>query len=190
VRKLPRKPDLRIMKTHKALIDALPTLLGRQNFADLTVNSLCNEALVSRATFYSHFNDKYDLLEYWLTYSEQKNMNKYNTCEQMEMMVNQFIKKNKIIITNLVDNANSETLKILCKHLLSILDISVEKNENGGIDPKNIILANFCSGGLIYYLTWQIENKFPPDVQMMNTYFLNIMQYLLKWEPIQDINTD
>ena len=54
------KTDLRIRKTYKALCDAFVTILEKKRFDDLTVNELCDEAMIRRATFYKHFADKYD----------------------------------------------------------------------------------------------------------------------------------
>jgi len=48
-------------------MNAVLKLLNRRNFEKITVNDICEEALVSRATFYAHFNDKYDLFKYWNT---------------------------------------------------------------------------------------------------------------------------
>ena len=56
--------DLRIVKTKKALSEALFSLLRKMPFDELTVNALCTEAGVRRATFYKHFKDKYDFLSY------------------------------------------------------------------------------------------------------------------------------
>lgn len=189
VTKLPinaKKEDLRIKRTDRALSNAMFALLEHQNFLQLTINDLCNEALVSRATFYAHFADKYALLEYWLLDLKPKYMGQDNTYEQLEMKVNQFAQQHPIIIRNLVDKANDETLKILCKYLLSIVDIPIEKDENAHTNSKYIILSNFYIGGLIHYLSWQIENKFPKDMQMMNPYIYDILQHILKWEPNQD----
>lgn len=189
VAKLPigvAKEDLRIKRTDKALSNAIFTLLERQSFIRLTINDICGEALVSRATFYAHFVDKYDLLEYWLMDLRQQYMGQDNTYEQIETTVNQFAQKNSIVIRNVVDKANAETLKVLCKYLLSIVGMPVEKDKNAKISPKHIVLSNFYAGGLIYYLNWQIENKFPEDVQMMNPYFYDISKHILKWEPDQD----
>ena len=49
------KTDLRIRKTYKALCDAFVTILEKKRFDDLTVNELCDEAMIRRATFYKHF---------------------------------------------------------------------------------------------------------------------------------------
>ena len=54
------KSDLRIIKTRKALYTAFTMLLGEKSFEDITVNELCENAMVRRATCYKHFADKYD----------------------------------------------------------------------------------------------------------------------------------
>ncbi len=56
------KKDIRVIKTQKALASAMLVLLEKRDFASITVNDLCMEALVSRSTFYVHFEDKYALL--------------------------------------------------------------------------------------------------------------------------------
>jgi len=54
-----KKDDIRIIKTNKALVAAMFLLLENRKFAQITVNDLCEEAQISRATFYTHFRDKY-----------------------------------------------------------------------------------------------------------------------------------
>ncbi|MDR2932476.1 MAG: TetR/AcrR family transcriptional regulator, partial [Oscillospiraceae bacterium] len=61
-----QKQDLRVTRTHKALVSALFMLLKKQPFQKITVNELCEAAMVSRATFYLHFEDKYHLLRFGL----------------------------------------------------------------------------------------------------------------------------
>lgn len=39
-------------------------LVKRTDFSSLTVGDICKEAGVSRATFYRHFKDKYDVMNY------------------------------------------------------------------------------------------------------------------------------
>lgn len=58
--------DLRVIKTKRALSESLFTLLESTMFSSITVNMICDEALVHRTTFYKHFYDKYDLLSYLL----------------------------------------------------------------------------------------------------------------------------
>ena len=61
-----KKSDLRVRKTYDALFRAFEELLSRKTFDDITVNELCQAALIRRPTFYSHFEDKYDFLRFYL----------------------------------------------------------------------------------------------------------------------------
>ena len=53
-------------KTKRALAAAMMALLEREPFSKITVNDLCEAAMVSRSTFYLHFEDKYRLLAFCL----------------------------------------------------------------------------------------------------------------------------
>lgn len=55
--------DKRILKTKKALKDALLRLLKAKNFENINTTEICKTAMVSRNTFYHYYADKYALLE-------------------------------------------------------------------------------------------------------------------------------
>ncbi len=55
--------DKRILKTKKNLKDTMVLLLAEKPFEQITVTEICKVSATSRVTFYSHFADKYELLE-------------------------------------------------------------------------------------------------------------------------------
>lgn len=59
-----KKEDLRVRKTKRALIDVFRVMLSEKKFEDITVNELCDRAGIRRATFYKHFDDKYNFLTF------------------------------------------------------------------------------------------------------------------------------
>ena len=59
--------------TKKALADALKKMMAVKPIDKITVNDLVETCGVSRQTFYYHFNDVYDLLE-WV-FEEDANAN-------------------------------------------------------------------------------------------------------------------
>jgi len=176
-----KKEDLRIIKTEKALMAAMSKLLVHQKFSQITVNSLCEEALVSRTTFYSYFADKYNFLEQWLAIIKSEVMNRVNDYESLENSINDFVNNNKRIIVNLLEDANDETYELLCSFLLSFLDISADKIDGGPMNPKYIVLSKFCSGGLVNYLKWQVGNRFPESLPIMNSHLYDLILDLLEW---------
>lgn len=55
--------DKRILKTKKALKESLMDLLKKKDFDSVKITEICENALVSRNTFYNYYADKYALLE-------------------------------------------------------------------------------------------------------------------------------
>jgi AcrR family transcriptional regulator len=54
--------DLRIRRTHKFLQEAMIELITEKGFDALTVGGIAERAMINRATFYRHYQDKYDLM--------------------------------------------------------------------------------------------------------------------------------
>jgi AcrR family transcriptional regulator len=54
--------DLRIRRTHKMLQEAMIALIAERGFDAITVGDIADRAMVNRATFYRHYEDKYDLV--------------------------------------------------------------------------------------------------------------------------------
>ena len=55
--------DLRVRRTHKLLWEALMEELSERTIEEITVSDMCERAMVHRTTFYTHYEDKYALLE-------------------------------------------------------------------------------------------------------------------------------
>ncbi|MDS0524333.1 TetR/AcrR family transcriptional regulator [Clostridium sp. SHJSY1] len=56
------KTDLRILKTCENIKRTFSQLLLEKSFKEITVQNICDKALIGRSTFYDHYYDKYDLL--------------------------------------------------------------------------------------------------------------------------------
>ena len=58
-----KKQDPRVTRTRQYLMQALCDLMGEKKFEQITVQEISERAIINRATFYAHFEDKYKLLE-------------------------------------------------------------------------------------------------------------------------------
>lgn len=58
--------DLRIQKTYLALHNAFTAILEEKRFDEMTVNELCDRAMIRRTTFYKHFADKYEYFSFYI----------------------------------------------------------------------------------------------------------------------------
>ncbi len=59
-----KKVDVRVKRTYQQLIDAVMKLLTERDFDSLSVSDICDKAGIHRATFYKHFNDKLEFVNY------------------------------------------------------------------------------------------------------------------------------
>jgi Transcriptional regulator len=57
-----KKTDLRILKTKKLIIDSFYELVNEKGFEKVTINDITTKSMINRATFYLHYEDKYNLL--------------------------------------------------------------------------------------------------------------------------------
>jgi len=58
--------DLRVRRTRQLIQQAFLDLTVEKGFATLTVRDITKRAMINRSTFYRHYQDKYDLLEYYM----------------------------------------------------------------------------------------------------------------------------
>ncbi|MFF2479893.1 TetR/AcrR family transcriptional regulator [Paenibacillus sp. NPDC058071] len=54
--------DPRVIRTRQLILDAFMYMLNKKDFNSITISDVTKEATINRATFYSHFPDKFGLL--------------------------------------------------------------------------------------------------------------------------------
>lgn len=55
--------DIRILKTHQAIENAMSDLLKEKSFDHITTTELVKRAGISRSSFYTHYQDKYEMID-------------------------------------------------------------------------------------------------------------------------------
>ena len=58
------KLDPRVKRTRSLILRSFESLLAEKGFETISVQDVTDKAEVNRATFYAHFHDKYELLDY------------------------------------------------------------------------------------------------------------------------------
>ena len=96
--------DKRILKTKKNLKNTLLELLNEKAFEQITVKEICERSVTSRITFYTHFADKYELLDSIFQ-------------EYLASARNQYAELQK------KNNPESDSIQSFCNLLESILDL-------------------------------------------------------------------
>lgn len=150
--------DLRVTKTHKALCAALFALLEKNSFQKITVNDLCKTALVSRATFYMHFEDKYHLLRFALA-ELQSQMQAEEAADQKEAirrMVYFAHEKFKIFRNLLLQENNQELTRLFSEVMVASTMERLKALQQEGTEflvPLHV-LALFITGGMAHLMIW------------------------------------
>lgn len=100
--------DLRVVKTLKQIDQALLEALEAMPFEKITVDQLCQTAMINRSTFYKYYKSKYDLMEQYLK----------RTLDEFRKQMNvAFINASPDSIQNIVYQKNFEkALLFIYKH--------------------------------------------------------------------------
>lgn len=183
-----KKLDLRIEKTYLLLHNAFTELIEEKRFEDITVNELCNRAMIRRTTFYKHFADKYEYFTYYMTELRttfQKEIGSNVVSEDVGVyfmnMVHEMIRflfRNEKMLRHVMEsNQFPILLNILSEQIRAdMLDRIREstKNKRTKDMPRPEVLASFFSGGLLNTLYWWLmqgeplnEDAFCSDIEKM-----------------------
>jgi AcrR family transcriptional regulator len=92
--------DPRVLRTRQLISEAFRELLRTKGFDSITINDIAQRATINRATFYSHYEDKYALLEeiteqafYEMTPKEVKDAHELTgeICDQLILLAHRYI---------------------------------------------------------------------------------------------------
>lgn len=179
------KEDLRVSKTRYALQTALFALLEKMSFAKITVNDICKTAMVSRATFYMHYEDKYALLRYALTQMrEQMAPEAPDPKETIRRMVNLAYEKSRVFKNLLLLESNQELSRMFSEAMVTEVTARLEERQQAGcqypMPPQ--ILALFISGGISYLLIWWMAEGYPIPPDEMAAHLITLAE---KWDQME-----
>lgn len=164
--------DLRIKKTHAALLRALRELLCEKSFNEISVAELCERAEVRRATFYKHFGDKSELLAYMIQELQKGYERKMENDEPgmsegaylTEIMKNflDFMDENKQMARTILRSSARHIIQdILNEQIEMDLRLHFRALQQRGVDLKASpdMLAVLYSGAVVNCAQWWIENN-------------------------------
>ena len=161
-----KKIDLRVQRTKKAILDTFFSLLEEKHFSNITIIDICEKALINRGTFYTHFEDKNQLLEkivYDMMMNFDAEVDKVHGDSDMLVYYNDmfdvslgFIYENRARIKTLVTKADES---ILFNQVHTIIKNNIMKKVGRLPATTEVtleILAEFFAGGLIQVIEWWV----------------------------------
>lgn len=159
MKKIINENDPRVIKTRRLLLDSFVVLVRKKDFTSISVKDITDYAQVNRATFYAHFQGKYDILEYMVI---DTFMNLISKRIDIEAILNQETLRNIILFVCEYVETVSNSCKRNYTTILSLMEEKVKlklcdiiytilKKENGvnhKKDEKSALIATMISSSI------------------------------------------
>lgn len=163
--------DLRVIKTEKALFLAFQGLMEKYNFEEITVNMLCEEAMVRRATFYKHFLDKYDFFawyvkciqEIFISEYRKKQISEESYFGSLTRELLDFVDENRSFVQHITQSNAYPTLTQIVENTIYQDVLQMIRNYDGNrlMSPEEC--ASFFTGGTVRLVLRKINVPLSED---------------------------
>ena len=164
--------------TKKALVSSLIALCDEKKLNKITVQDIVNKCGVNRNTFYYHFADIYDLLDYMFR-SEYEyvigSIKSYSDLREGITLVIKEASKYKNLIINIYNSINREQLE---KYLYSVNAKLFKGYINETHDLDNLS-QDFKCGIVGLVLNW-IERGMPGDMIHLSNQLIRLAESTIK----------
>lgn len=164
------KEDLRIVRTRKLLSNTLLDMMEEESIEKISVIELCNRAMVNRATFYAHFEDKYHLLTFALEelkdelYAKFTKEAKLTTPTDtinslMVMAIDFFFDKHNHIANIIRNNRNGKVVSTIEESIAHSIKYQLSKYKDSyDIKLPLQVISCFLAGGMVSTALLCIDN--------------------------------
>lgn len=165
-----KKIDVRVKRTYKQLIESLLMLLQEKSFDEISISEICDNAGVHRATFYKHFNDKTEFLNFCvnqllsdvdlspvLVYPSPQNVKE--SCMSFVKVLFTFIDANRILFSAVFSDKHSLSFDTtLTKVITDFCALKLTQVLEGVPEYRAQLFSNFYSGSIIGVIKWYVKN--------------------------------
>lgn len=182
------KNNARVKKTKKLLEDSLGLLLEEKSFEDIRVIDICEKANMHRSTFYTYYNDKYELLkskldEYKAKFLEDLNRYKIENklknshVDIMNKILQYFYLNRKYLKIIFENNKDGSVTDILREYLRFYIIEGIKDFKTIRPNREYVIrvMSSFYSGAFVSVITDWIKNDCFISVEDLAQYLSDII---------------
>jgi probable dihydroxyacetone kinase regulator len=159
--------------TKRALEDSLKKLLLQKPLSKITISDIANDCGINRMTFYYHFKDIYDLIE-WICIEETaraiNGKKTYETWQQGFLQTFQMVLENKPFISNVYHSISREKIEDYFYAITYDLLIGVIEEKATGMkvsEADKKFIANFYNFAFVGLLMDWIKKDMKEDPQLI-----------------------
>lgn len=125
--------------TKRAMEQSLKKLLLQKPLTKITINDIAEDCGINRMTFYYHFKDIYDLVE-WVCLEDARialeEKKTYATWQEGLLQIFEAVRENKPFIMNVYKCVDKERVEMYLKPLVDNLVLQVINEESVGITVR------------------------------------------------------
>lgn len=125
--------------TKRALEQSLKNLLAKKPLTKITVNEIAEDCGINRMTFYYHFKDIYDLVEWSCLEDARRALEEkktYDTWQQGLLQIFEEVRKNRPFILNVYRCVHREQVETYLRPLVDHLVLGVIEEESAGMTVR------------------------------------------------------
>lgn len=127
--------------TKRALEQSLKNLLLKKPLTKITINDIAEDCGINRMTFYYHFKDIYDLVEWACVEDARKALEEkrtYDTWQQGLLQIFEAVKENKPFVMNVYRCVHQEQVEKYIKPLVDHLILEIIDEEIGTMTVQDV----------------------------------------------------
>ncbi len=186
------------LTTKKALAMSLKSLLEKKTLDKITVKDIVNGCSLNRQTFYYHFHDTYDLLQWLYSYETgdiiEKMRDPSNSTDEYGLII-QYILNNKNFIINTCRSLKRDYLIVRIKSCIKPIILEIIRNDmpegQASSDDAEAIADLFSNAFIGLILEWvntDLSEDYIPKFRKYADLLLDYMAFIKAGRPSREKN--
>ena len=188
-------------RTKEMLAESLMKLLARRTLDKITIQDIVDDCGYNRQTFYYHFHDIYDLIDWIFAAQTQELIEKCRACGSLDVGVEAviaYMRENRRLILNVLRSVNGEKLLDNLYGSAQSIVLSALENHPGvqelSTEYRELVAEAFkyaLAGLLIDWMRAGIPEDLVNKVRTMKAVYIGALEYALDTvRGLQALNLD
>ena len=188
-------------RTKEMLAESLMKLLARRTLDKITIQDIVDDCGYNRQTFYYHFHDIYDLIDWIFAAQTQELIEKCRACGSLDVGVEAviaYMRENRRLILNILRSVNGEKLLDNLYRSAQSIVLSALENHPGvqelSAEYRELVAEGFkyaLAGLLIDWMRAGIPEDRVNKVRTMKAVYIGALEYALDTvRGLQALNLD
>lgn len=188
-------------RTKEMLAESLMKLLARRTLDKITIQDIVDDCGYNRQTFYYHFHDIYDLIDWIFAAQTQELIEKCRACGSLDVGVEAviaYMRENRRLILNILRSVNGEKLLDNLYRSAQSIVLSALENHPGvqelSTEYRELVAEGFkyaLAGLLIDWMRAGIPEDRVHKIRTMKAVYIGALEYALDTvRGLQALNLD